>query len=99
MSRHRGTWQHKMGDAARAFASVQLALHDQLTPALTRAARKLSWQLETIRWHQSHGPITDLERYGLRLTRRYLREGRPDLAVETLDWLARRLEREALRLS
>ena len=64
--------------------AVDLAAHLRIVSrGFNRVIRNVVWALR-------HAPITDDERYTLRLARRHIREGRTDLAAEDFAWLGRR---------
>lgn len=52
---------------------------------VTHAYRRLAWALK-------NKPMTDEEKFALKLAERHIREGCFDLAEEDLQWLGRRID-------
>ncbi len=53
--------------------------------------RQVNLAVKAFKWAFRNKPLTDDERFALRLARMHIREGRPELAAEDFAWLERRL--------
>ena len=63
---------------------LQRIRYRQLVRRINRTVYRTMWAIR-------NRPITDEERFALRLARMHIREGRPELAAEDFAWLERRL--------
>ena len=54
------------------------------------AANRTNRVMKTFAWLLNHRKADDVEEFAFRLADRHIREGRPDLAAEDLEWLAGR---------
>ena len=62
-----------------------------------RMGRSVQNAICSITWALKHAPISDVERYGLRLAEVHVRDERFDLAVEDFEWLARKTDGQEKR--
>ena len=70
----------------------QMRTWSDLVRLISQVTRKVGLAYRRLAWAIQNKPMTDEEKFALRLAEKHVSEGRLDLAEEDLNWLGRRLE-------
>ncbi len=68
----------------------------RLSLEFNSAARRAGKVFRNLQWALKNAPLTDEERFALRLAVRHIKEGKTAWAAEDMAWLQRRLENRDL---